>query len=158
MFYRGREGASIGQTGQVPSEARSLLYFATGPLQVIFNGQALFAVPLSDRGKYVIYGADIGNYAGQTGQLTFIRPWSGGSFSSGTTLDSIRFSPNVIPEPSIASLSAAACVLWALGCRSKRKMQNPPEALTNGTTEPTVLGRQRRLASTADAGRWASRP
>jgi hypothetical protein len=83
-FYPNHSGESIGQTGQIPSDARSVSYCAAGfPLQVSFNGKPISASALKNEGRYIVYGADISQYAGQTGQLTFNRPYTGASGARG---------------------------------------------------------------------------
>jgi hypothetical protein len=106
------ESVGIGQTGQVPMTAESLLFLGTqgGNLQVTFNGQLLPTVQLGIGPNGVQYGADISAFAGQTGQLLFTAPPNGGDF-----LDNIQFSPNVIPEPSMWALMLCGARLLAFG-------------------------------------------
>ena len=97
-FVSSASYASIGQTGQIPSTAASIIYWG-GALQVTFNGQPLAFNAISNAPNYTIWGADILAYAGQTGQLLFTTPWQTSAF-----LDNIQFSSSPVPEPSILSL------------------------------------------------------
>ena len=110
--YHTTNGASIGQTGQIPLNAQSLTYWG-GALQVSFDGQPLPFNAISNALNYTIWGVDISAFAGQTGQLLFSAPgltWS--------MLDNIQFSSIPIPEPNTLSL-ISICVLF-LCWRRKR--------------------------------------
>ncbi|HWY30313.1 MAG TPA: hypothetical protein VNX46_06150, partial [Candidatus Acidoferrum sp.] len=87
------QSAAIGQTGQIPANARSLTFWGYSP-DVSFGGQALSLVLLGTTPNYDIYGADISSFAGQTGQLLFTaQPQSLG------IIDNIQFSASPVPEP-----------------------------------------------------------
>jgi hypothetical protein len=108
---------SISQIGIVPLDAQSLVFDALnpwygpwgegwpvgpGPLYATLNGVALPLFELaSDGGANVTYGADISGWAGQSAELSIgVLPsspvFAGHGWSS---VDSIRFSPEVVPEP-----------------------------------------------------------
>jgi hypothetical protein len=82
--------SSIGQTAQIPSSAKSIIYWG-GALQVTFNGQALSFFDISDTPNYTIWGADISSYAGQTGQLLFTAPWQTTALRDNTQFHLHRF-------------------------------------------------------------------
>jgi hypothetical protein len=106
--------ASIGQTGTISNTARSLTFFAEqGGLQVTFNGQNIPFSAIGNGAGYTIYGADISNYAGQTGQLLFTAPGN----NSAALLDNIQFSSSSVPEPSELALTALGALL--LGFRRR---------------------------------------
>jgi hypothetical protein len=85
-------GASMGQTGQIPLTAKSITYWGNR-LQVTFNGQMLLLYAISNAANYTIYGADISAYSGQTGELLFTAP-----FRNSGMLDNIQFSSTPLPE------------------------------------------------------------
>jgi hypothetical protein len=106
------EGASIGQTGQIPATAHSLTYWCNaGGLQVTFNGAALSFSPLASFPNYTVYATDVSAYAGQTGELLFHAPWPSGGF----LIDRIEFSGQRVPEPGVLSLSVVGALI--LGSR-----------------------------------------
>jgi hypothetical protein len=96
--YNTTNGASIEQTGQIPSSAQSMTYWGDS-LLVSFNGQALSFYAISNTPNYTVWGADISMYAGQTGELMFTAP----GLTEGM-LDNIQFSANPLPEPSLFSI------------------------------------------------------
>jgi hypothetical protein len=100
-------GASIGQTGQIPLTAQSITYCGNA-LQVTFNGQPLSFMDISNTLNYAIWGADISAYAGLTGQLLFTTP----GLNYGM-LDNIQFSSVAIPEPSIFGLLVLGGLLYS---------------------------------------------
>ena len=85
-------GASVGQTGQIPLTAKSITYWGNR-LQVTFNGQMLLLYAISNAANYTIYGADISAYSGQTGELLFTAP-----LRISGMLDNIQFSSTPLPE------------------------------------------------------------
>jgi hypothetical protein len=96
--------ASIGQNGQIPLAANSLLFWAYFPFSnntfsISFNGQNLTWLAVSNALNYTVYGADVSAFAGQTGQLLF----SAGNYTY-AELDSISFSTQPVPEPSELAL------------------------------------------------------
>lgn len=116
-----RTGAAIFQTGQIPVTALSLIYLAGSGLQVAFNGTALSPIVLSNAPTYAVWGVDVSQYAGQSGELRFSVPWYGpNSFTdTGIPLDGIRFSSTAVPEPSAVGLSCFL-VLSLLGIMKRQ--------------------------------------
>jgi hypothetical protein len=96
--------AAIGQTGQVPASARSLVFLCDlyeSHLQVTFAGQQISVFTMDHTADYRIVGGDISAFAGQTGELRFTAlP------NDGAMLDDIQFSTVVVPEPSVFGLTA----------------------------------------------------
>jgi hypothetical protein len=103
--------ASIAQSGQVPLDARSIQFRGTFPFTVTFAGNAIPLVVLSSQADYSLYGGDISQFAGQTGDLTFTSNTHFGF------LDGIQFSPEPVPEPSSAFLFITAGILFGLRSR-----------------------------------------
>jgi hypothetical protein len=107
--------ASIGQTGQIPASAESLLFWGNLSLasgnnfDVSFDGQDLSLVAISNALNYTVYGADVSAFAGQTGQLLF----SAGN-NTFAELDNISFSTEPVPEPSEIALVALGTLFLAL--------------------------------------------
>jgi hypothetical protein len=98
----GTNGAAIGQTGQLPLSAKSILYWGLNwnSLRISFNGQLLAFIAISNTPTYTVFGADISGYAGQTAELLFHAPWAAG----GGVIDRIQFSSETIPEPTTTSI------------------------------------------------------
>jgi hypothetical protein len=106
-FFPGHtNGASIGQSGQIPLTAQSITYWGNA-LQVTFNGQMLSFNAIGSGANYTVYGADISAYAGQTGALVFTTPW----LSAGL-LDNIQFSSSPVPEPGGLTLVVTGALLF----------------------------------------------
>ncbi|MCF7668401.1 MAG: hypothetical protein K9N48_01330 [Verrucomicrobia bacterium] len=93
----GRHDASIAQHGQIPISAKSLIFHAYNVnIAVTFEGQDLNVMDLGvteNNRKYRKYGVNIEKYTGETGELSFTAINSSGS------LDCIKFSAQLIPEP-----------------------------------------------------------
>jgi len=111
VFGGGPTTAAITQTGLVPLGSRSLL-FVTGPadkLEAAFAGQVIPTIQLGAGLNYILLGGDITRFAGETGELRFTSPPSGGGL-----LDEIQFSTQAVPEPGAAWLSAVGIsfVAW----------------------------------------------
>ena len=117
QFVPSNSYSAIWQTGQIPANAESLIYWG-GALQVTFNGQPLTPVAVSNAANYTIWGMDISAYVGQTGALQFTKPWLPTNFSDGALLDNIQFSSVPVPEPSALSLLLICIVLFCF--RTKR--------------------------------------
>jgi hypothetical protein len=103
-----RPQASIAQTGQVPSSANSILYYAkngTG-IAVSFSGVRLNTFLLSSTPEYDIFGADIAGRGAQIGELRF-------TAISGGVIDDIQFSTQVVPEPSASTLLVGGLAVLA---------------------------------------------
>ena len=98
---------SLGQTGTIPLGTESLTFWGNiGGLQITFAGQSLAFSEIGSAANYNIYGANISQFAGDTGQLLFSLP----PFVGNATLDNIQFSTSPIPEPSTLALCALAGV------------------------------------------------
>ena len=95
--------AAIGQTGQIPLSAQSILFWggiSTG-VQISFNNNPLSFAVIGTTNTYNIYQADIYPYAGQTGELLFFSP-----HNTGGIIDNIQFSSTAVPEPSTTAFAA----------------------------------------------------
>jgi len=105
--------AAIGQTGQLPQDVASIVFYVASyqTLQVTFAGNSISLVQLGTTASYSIYGGDIATYAGQTGELLFTDI---ASTSQPMMLDSIQFSTQPIPEPSVFGLLALSGLLFCL--------------------------------------------
>jgi hypothetical protein len=109
--------ATIAQTGTIAANSRTLLFTsdAVSPLfTVSFKGESLPLYDLGPSGSHKTFGADISSFAGQTGELRFTAP-----FNAGTFMDDIRFSTQVIPEPSTFALLAAGAALFTAAFLSR---------------------------------------
>jgi hypothetical protein len=94
-----RINVALSQTGEIPSQAMSLLFLANYAPAVLLDGRQLAVVtvgtgPLSS----TLFGVDVTSFAGQTLELRF-EPGLGIDY-----LDNIQFSSTGIPEPSAFSL------------------------------------------------------
>jgi hypothetical protein len=101
--------AAIGQTGTVPSSAKSIIFianFKTSALSLSFDGQVIPIFQLAASAGYQTYGGDISAYAGQTGELQFTESPTPANEFNISYLDDIQFSMNPIPEPSTWALLA----------------------------------------------------
>ena len=113
-------GASIGQTGQIPAGINSLTFWSDSSyfgFVVSFAGNVLPFAKLGDYPNYSIWGADISNYTGQTGELLFNAPWSNG----GGMIDNIQFSSNAVPEPGTLALIVLASLILGVKHRNRFK-------------------------------------
>jgi len=108
--------AAIGQSGQVPASAQSILFCGSiGNMQVSFKGNPLTFIAISSTLNYTVYEANIAAYAGQTGQLLFTNP----NYDALDFIDNIQFSPSSVPEP--RGLALAGLGGLYLGIRRWRK-------------------------------------
>ena len=104
---------AIGQTGLVPQDALSLIFWGyVTPDGVSFAGQALNLVTISSTPNYNIYGADISAFSGQVGQLIFTA-----RKQTGAIIDNLQFSSTAVPEPGTVAFIVTGG--WLLGCRRK---------------------------------------
>lgn len=121
-------GASIYQTGLIPSTALSVIYFGRGSLRVAFDGHMLSSIAITNIANYTVWGVDISACAGQSGELRFTSPW----LASGL-LDDIRFSSIPIPEPSELDLCGlGVLVLFGAMKRLPSKGSERTEARRGG--------------------------
>jgi hypothetical protein len=95
------EAPEIAQTGQIPELSLSLRFtsrahFYNNHFDVTFNGTELPVQFISSSSNGTLWGADVSDFAGQTGEL---------KFQGVGVLDGIEFSPVAIPEPGIWSLA-----------------------------------------------------
>jgi hypothetical protein len=120
--YRNEGTVGIGQTGTVPLNARSLVFWGFDDSMIItFNSQPLVFTDIGNTANgYGIFTADISSFAGQTGQLLFTAPDGNslpnqlppGDGGSGL-IDNIQFSPLPAPEPGTLALGALGGLLLA---------------------------------------------
>ena len=102
-----QSSAAIGQTGQIPLSALSLLFWGdVFQVQLSFNSQTLPFSLSSVTANYNIYQADISPYSGQTGMLLFLAAQGAGGF-----IDNIQFSATAVPEPNQFALAALGTLL-----------------------------------------------
>jgi hypothetical protein len=110
--------ASIRQTGMIPVATESIQFeaytqSASGPLLLSLGGQNIPYQALASGPNYILYGANISAFAGQTEALEFSALEEPGA-NNNWEIDSIIFSPNTVPEPqtwSLLLLSAATLAL-----------------------------------------------
>jgi hypothetical protein len=116
----GPEDARLAQTGLVPAGTESLLFMAqyapfvrsSGSFDVTLGGQTLSLVPLGSGANYTLYGADVHDLAGQVAELDFtVHSYPGQLVADYLFLDSIQFSPQVIPEPAVLGLFTLGALL-----------------------------------------------
>lgn len=118
---------SIWQTGLVPANARSIMFKTSSDYRFAFvvslGGQALSSVTLQVTPNYVLRAADVTPFAGRVEELKFtIYASRDGGGGIGRTLDSIEFSPLVVPEPNAIGLFAfGTLILGMCGFRNRRK-------------------------------------
>ena len=107
----GGKSAAIGQTGQIPSGAQSLLFLIADNtyLGTSCAGHSIPLIPFGTSGNSIIMAGDISMFAGQTGELRF---------GGGGLFDDIQFSNQPIPEPGTFCLFGLGAVL--LGWRWRR--------------------------------------
>ena len=108
-FSGSSESAGVGQTGQIPLTAQSLLFwgYVSPAVLISFNGHPLTVATVgAGPNIYNIYQADISPYAGQIGELLFTSPHT--AVTTAAIIDHIHFSSPAVPEPGVL-------VLWALG-------------------------------------------
>ena len=126
-FGRQPVDVTLAQTGLVPVGTESLQFKAyavysspSDPFAVTLGGQTLSLIPLQSGANYTLYGADIHALAGQNSELDFTlfaqSPHMGNNY---LYLDSIQFSDQTVPEPSVLGLSALGALL--LGWRVLRR-------------------------------------
>jgi hypothetical protein len=120
-------GVSIRQNGLVPVTAESILFKASsaGPMTLSLGGQAIPLVILGTGPNFTLYGGNIPiTLAGQVEQLAFSVP-NGVGGNNAWNLDSIVFSPSLIPEPGALQILALGGSLLLLGARRQKSNQHP---------------------------------
>jgi hypothetical protein len=119
--------ASVSQVGVVPSQARSLWLEAgtAGPpggnFVVSLAGTQIAMLPLAVGPNYTLYGGDITAMAGMTAELKITAPANLLPSLNFVTIDSIQFSAQAVPEPSVFGLAALGTLL--LGWRILRRQR-----------------------------------
>jgi hypothetical protein len=111
--------AAVGQTGQLPTNALSLV-FLTSPeylLQVTFGGQPISLVQIGSTATNITLAGDISAFAGQTGELRFTAP----AVTGYGMVDDIRFSNEAIPEPSACALFVCGAVMVGVNWWRRRR-------------------------------------
>lgn len=104
------ETAAIGQSGQVPADSMSVVFWLSiepeGLLQVSFAGNVLPFYEIGTISGVSIIGADISPYAGLNGELRFTE-----LNASRAVIDGIQFSPGAVPEPGTMALFALGAII-----------------------------------------------
>ena len=147
--------AAIAQTGQVPENTKALL-FLTLPydvLQVTFSGQPLPLLQVRAFADYVMVGADMTAFAGQTGELRFRAPLNGGCL-----LDGIRFSDQSIPEPSASGLFAVGVLLLSWLRLRKQPRKEFDDQSKRGCSAHSRCSLSFRSSAKAHSGIWIWNP
>ncbi len=107
----GTQTISLGQTGTIPVGTQSVTFWGNiGGLQITFAGQPLAFSEIGSTANYNIYGANISQFAGDTGQLLFSLP----AYAGFATLDNIQFSVNSIPEPGTCALMLCGAAVFGV--------------------------------------------
>lgn len=110
--------ATIWQNGTVPANAQSLRFkgrIAGGPnppsktFAVYLGGQELSLSPLLVTSGYTLYGADVSQFSGRAAELRITSFWLSGP--TGLWVDSLEFSPDVVPEPGAWALAGLGAFL-----------------------------------------------
>jgi hypothetical protein len=119
---------AISQVGTVPAGSQSLWFSARnqwfdsfalppGPFNVTLGGAVIPMIPMTVNGGDVEFAGSIGGWSGQTTELSIgvmaNSAWGGATWEGWSVLDSIRFSPEAVPEPSTAALVALGGVALA---------------------------------------------
>ena len=116
FFASDTNSAAIGQTGQVPLTAQSLVFWGNtsvsgvaNNMEVTFNGSLVPYAAIGSGNNYTIYGANVSGFAGQTGELRFT------AFNNTRAeIDNMQFSSLPVPEPSGLALVVLAAALFGL--------------------------------------------
>jgi len=113
---------SIAQSGLIPTGTQSILLKASGnDFSVDFAGQPVSMIPISTGSNYTLYGGDVSQFAGQSGQLTLSALTVPNNQFNNVLFDSIVFSPQVVPEPGVVGLLALGSTLlgWRMLCKQR---------------------------------------
>ena len=109
------ESVSISQMAFIDASSQSLRFKAipgNGTFGVTIAGAPIQIVPLETTPAYTLYGGDVSPFAGQTMELKFTAFSSSGL--NNLYLDSIEFSPVVVPEPRLMTFAVVASVLLSV--------------------------------------------
>jgi hypothetical protein len=109
--------ATLRQTGFVPVGVHSLLFKARafGDFSVTLGGEGLQLTTLGTGVNYTLYGANISRWAAHNAELDFtVFPQQPDVHDNYLFLDSIEFSTDVVPEPTVAELCAVGGLLIGL--------------------------------------------
>ncbi len=117
--------AGISQTGDVPLGTRSLQFLGDNDLRydnltISLGGTIVPIHALEEKLQGTIYGADITGWAGRTTELRFTASPTYIDWFTFVSLDQIQFSPQAIPEPSVAGFVASALLCLGFGARGQR--------------------------------------
>jgi hypothetical protein len=104
--------ASLSQTALLPADIRSLQIKVGGfNFSVAFAGETLSLLPIGSGSGYVVYAADVSQFAGTVGTLTLTARTTVSFPSNAVGFDSIIFSDQSAPEPGVFGLSALGALL-----------------------------------------------
>jgi len=117
---------SITQAGTIPLGANSLIFDARnqwhdsfpvepGPFVLSLEGVSLALNIIASDGPDRTYAVDVSSWAGQTVELSIgVEPssaWGGVIWEGWAVIDSIQFSPEVVPEPRSCAVLVTAGIL-----------------------------------------------
>jgi len=110
--------AYISQVGLIPAGTESIRLVSSGErngFAVTLNGQQINMTVLGAQNGFNLYGGDASPFAGVTGELR-ITALSAPSSPANLYLDSIAFSNQSVPEPSVFGLSVLGVLLATCRC------------------------------------------
>jgi hypothetical protein len=106
----GPVNSSLFQNGMIPETSRSIIIKVIGvDFGISFGGENVPLFQLQTGPNYGLFGGDITRFAGLVGELrvsAFSTPKNPGH---AVYVDSIQFSPEVVPEPSVSTLLFGGC-------------------------------------------------
>jgi hypothetical protein len=110
---------NLSQSGSIPMDANSIFFKASfNTLSLQIDGQELSPIFLeSTTSGFDLFGADIRGFSGRTVELDFFTRPVG--FNEGYVIDSVSFSPVIVPEP--GSLSLFGMILVATFLINEKK-------------------------------------
>jgi hypothetical protein len=120
---------TLAQTGWVPVGTESLQFeaytessYPSTPFAVTLGGQTLSLIPLQSGTNYTLYGADVHELAGQSAELDFtVFAQLPHTINNYLYLDSVQFTTQVIPEPSVFGLFALGALLLGWRCLARQR-------------------------------------